>query len=334
MSKNTVVLIPGDGTGPEIVQAMRRVVEASGADLEWEEHLAGEAAMDKHGTPLPDETLAAIERHQVVFKAPLTTPVGSGFRSINVALRKHFDLFANLRPVLSVEGIQTCHEHLDLHVVRENTEGLYAGIEHYVGEHAGESIRIITREGTRRVARFAFDLAQRFGRKKVTIVHKANILKVTDGIFLEESRKVAEDFPDIECEDRIVDNMAMQLVLKPWLYDVLLCPNLYGDIISDLCAGLVGGLGMAPGANIGEQCAMFEAVHGSAPKYAGQDKVNPTAVIMAAALMLDHLEQPDPARRVREAVQAVIREGRTVTYDLGGSAGTQAMAAAMVDAMA
>ena len=329
----TVTLIPGDGTGPELTTAMRRIVEATGVKIEWDVVDAGADVMAQHGTPLPKYVLESVARTKVAIKGPITTPVGSGFRSVNVALRKEFDLFANLRPCLYMEGVKTPIPNVDLVVVRENTEDLYAGVEHMVGKDAAESIKIITRAGSERIARFAFDYASTHGRKKVTIVHKANIMKCTDGLFLEVGREVAKGFPKIECEDRIVDNMCMQLVQKPELYDVLLCPNLYGDIISDLCAGLIGGLGVAPGANYGKDIAIFEAIHGSAPKYKGQNKVNPTAVILSAVLMLEHLGEARAGQRISKAVRRVIAEKKQVTYDLGGTAGTSQYADEVIRVM-
>jgi isocitrate dehydrogenase (NAD+) len=328
-----ITLIPGDGIGPDITAATRTVLAATGVDIQWEEKLAGETALREYGELLPEDTLASIRKNKVALKGPLTTPVGTGFRSVNVALRKEFDLFANLRPARTYQGVKSRYDNVDLVVVRENTEDLYAGIEHMVGEDAAESIKIITRRGAERIVRFAFEYAVREGRKKVTVVHKANIMKCTDGLFLAVARKVAEDYPQIEFEDRIVDNMCMQLVQKPELYDVLVMPNLYGDIISDLCAGLVGGLGMAPGANIGTDIAIFEPVHGSAPKYAGQNRVNPSAMILSAVMMLKYLGEKEAAARVEQALAEVIREGRVVTYDLGGSASTSEMAGAIVDKM-
>jgi isocitrate dehydrogenase (NAD+) len=328
-----VTLIPGDGIGPEIVEATRRVVDASGATIKWHTVDAGQDVMGKYGTPLPDHVLASIRKNKVALKGPITTPVGSGFRSVNVALRKELDLFVNLRPALTIPGVKTRYEGIDLVVVRENTEDLYAGVEHMVGDDAAETIKIITRKASDRVVRFAFDYARHEGRKKVTVVHKANILKYTDGLFLETARDVAVDYEDIEFEDRIVDNMCMQLVQKPELYDVMVMPNLYGDIVSDLCAGLVGGLGVAPGANIGETMAVFEPVHGSAPKYAGKNKANPTATILSAVLMLNHLEEKKASERVFEAVKKVIGAGERVTYDLGGDAGTSEIADAIIEAM-
>jgi isocitrate dehydrogenase (NAD+) len=327
-----VTLIPGDGIGPELAEATTRVLEATGIGFEWEPYEAGEATLATKGTPLPDEVLESIKRNKVALKGPITTPVGSGFRSANVTLRQALGLYANLRPARSMQGLDTRYEDVDLVIVRENTEDLYAGIEHMVGPDAAESIKIITRAASERIARFAFDYAVANGRHKVTAVHKANIMKLSDGLFLESCRTVAVDYEGrIEFEDRIVDNMCMQLVQKPDLYDVLVLPNLYGDIVSDLAAGLVGGLGVAPGANIGADAAVFEPVHGSAPKYAGQDKANPTALILSGALMLRHLGYPNEAARVETAVRDVISEGRTVTYDLGGTAGTAAFADAVID---
>jgi len=327
---NRVTLIPGDGVGPEIVEACRRVIGASGAEIEWVMMEAGADVMDKYGTPLPEQVLESIRENKVALKGPITTPVGSGFRSVNVALRKELGLYANLRPARSMEGVRSPYKDIDLVVVRENTEDLYAGIERMVDENTAESIKLITREASERICRFAFDYAVKEGRKKVTAVHKANILKFSDGLFLESARKVAGEYPEIEFEDRIVDNMAMQLVQKPHIYDVLVLPNLYGDIISDLCAGLVGGLGVAPSANIGEDIKVFEPVHGSAPKYTGMNKVDPTAQILSGVLMLHHLGQEEAARRIYNAVAEVIREGKTVTYDLGGEAGTSEMADAII----
>ncbi len=326
----TATLIPGDGTGPELTAAMRRIVEASGAKLAWDVVEAGEAAMAKQGTPLPKEVLDSIRRNRVAIKGPISTPLGTGYRSVNVALRQEFDLYAGIRPCRSMEGIRTPFADVDLVMFRENTEDLYAGIEHRVGADAAESIRIITREGTKRIAHAAFQYAAMNARRKVTIVHKANILKLSDGLFLEVARDVAQDYPAILVEDRIVDNMAMQLVQRPEDYDILLCPNLYGDILSDLCAALVGGLGVAPGANIGKDFAIFEAVHGSAPQFKGQDKLNPTALTLSAAMLLDHINETQAAERIRRAVAAVIAEGTTVTFDLGGTASTTAMTAAIL----
>ncbi len=330
-----VTLIPGDGIGPELAEATRRVLDATGIEFEWEVVDAGEATIAAHGTPLPDEVLESIRRNKVAIKGPITTPVGEGFRSVNVTLRQALGLYANLRPARSMQGVVSRFDGIDLVIVRENTEDLYAGIEHRVGRDAAESIKIITREASERIARFAFEYAVANGRRKVTAVHKANIMKLSDGLFLESARTVAADYAGrIEFEDRIVDNMCMQLVQKPELYDVLVLPNLYGDIVSDLAAGLVGGLGVAPGANIGTEAAVFEAVHGSAPKYAGQNKANPTALILSGALMLRHLGHPDVAGRLEEALRAVVAEGRSVTYDLGGNAGTSQFADAIIERLA
>jgi len=326
----TVTLIPGDGIGPDIVEACRRIIEAAGVEITWDVQDAGAGVMEKYGTPLPTHVLDSIRTNKVAMKGPITTPVGSGFRSINVALRKELDLYANLRPARSIEGVKSPYRDIDLVVVRENTEDLYAGIERQVDADTAESIKLITRGASERICRFAFEYARREGRHKVTAVHKANILKFTDGLFLEVARNVAAAYPDIEFEDRIVDNMAMQLVQKPHIYDVLVLPNLYGDIISDLCAGLVGGLGVAPSANIGEEIQVFEPVHGSAPKYTGMNKVNPTAQILTGVLMLHHIGEEEAARRIYDATTAVIAEGKTVTYDLGGEAGTSEMADAII----
>jgi isocitrate dehydrogenase (NAD+) len=326
-----VTLIPGDGIGPELALATRRVIDASGVEIDWEVVEAGQAVMAEYGTPLPEHVLDSIRRNGVGLKGPITTPVGEGFRSVNVTLRQSLDLYANLRPARSLPGLETRYKDVDLVIVRENTEDLYAGIEHRVGRDAAESIKIITRAASERIARFAFEYALANGRRKVTAVHKANIMKLSDGLFLESCRTVAADYEGrVEFEDRIVDNMCMQLVQKPELYDVLVLPNLYGDIVSDLCAGLVGGLGVAPGANIGTRAAVFEPVHGSAPKYAGQNRADPTAMIQSGALMLRHLGEIGAAERVEAALYAVLAEGRAVTYDLGGTAGTSEMADAIV----
>ncbi len=328
-----VSMIPGDGTGPELADAAMKVIDAAGVDIEWDIQKAGADIMEEAGTPLPEKVLESIRTNGVALKGPITTPVGHGFRSINVLLRKELDLYANLRPARSIEGVKAPYTSLDLVMVRENTEDLYAGVEHMVNPDHAESIKIITRSASERIAHFAFDYAVREGRKKVTAIHKANILKLSDGLFLECARKVAREYPSIEFEDRIVDNMAMQLVQKPQLYDVLLAPNLYGDIISDLCAGLVGGLGVAPSGNFGDHIAVFEPVHGSAPKYTGMNKVNPTAIILSGALMLRYLGKEQAADLVYNATAAVIGEGKTVTYDLGGDAGTSQMADAIVEKM-
>ena len=351
MAKHTVTLIPGDGIGPEITTAMRRVVEATGVDIEWEVVDAGSDVMEKYGTPLPDHVIESVRKNKVAIKGPITTPVGTGFRSVNVALRKALDLYTNLRPAFSIPGTGARYEGVDIVIVRENTEDLYAGVEFEEGKpetleliewveaqgagsirrDSGISLKPISITGSERIVRWAFEYALANNRKKVTAVHKANIMKLSDGLFLESCRTIAADYAGrIEFEDRIVDNMCMQLVQKPELYDVLVLPNLYGDIVSDLCAGMVGGLGVAPGANFGADSAVFEAVHGSAPKYAGLDKANPTALMLSGVLMLRHLGEADAADRVEAAIRAVVAEGRHVTYDLGGDAGTRGFADAII----
>ena len=328
----TVTLIPGDGIGPELADATVTVLEATGIDFEWKRVEAGESQIAVSGTPLPEAVLDSIRETRVALKGPITTPIGDGFRSVNVTLRQALDLYANLRPAQSMKGIDTRYQDVDLVIVRENTEDLYMGIEHRVGRDAAEAIKIITRFASERIARFAFDYAVANGRNKVTAVHKANIMKLSDGLFLESCRTVAAEYEGrVEFEDRIIDNMCMQLVQKPELYDVLVLPNLYGDIVSDLAAGLVGGLGVAPGANIGEAAAVFEPVHGSAPKYAGKDVANPTALILSGALMLRHLGETTAAERVERAIREVIAEGRTLPRDLGGEAGTKQFAAAVAE---
>lgn len=328
-----ITLIPGDGSGPEVIAAAKRVVEATGVAIEWEQAEAGAAMIEKYGTPLPDETIESIRRNGVALKGPVTTPVGTGFRSVNVAMRKIFDLYANVRPAKTYPGVISRYDNIDLVVVRENTEDLYAGIEHMVGEDAAESIKLITRKGCERIIRYAFDFAVREGRKKVTAVHKANIMKCTDGMFLDIARQIAKEYPQIEFNDSIVDAMCMRLVMHPEDYDVLVCPNLYGDIVSDLCAGLVGGLGLTPSANIGVSGAIFEPIHGSAPDIAGQHKINPTAAILSASLMLAHLGEAKAAADIEQAVTKVISEGKTLTQDMGGTASTEEFADAVIVAL-
>jgi isocitrate dehydrogenase (NAD+) len=328
----TVTLIPGDGIGPDLTDSVKEVVGALDVDIEWEIVEAGETVMDEEGTPLPESVLESIRRNKVALKGPLTTPVGTGFRSVNVALRKELDLYANIRPALSLPGLDLLYQNIDIIIYRENTEDLYAGVEHTVGKHAAESIKIITREGTERICRMAFERSKEQGRKHITVVHKANIMKYTDGlfrdVFFEIAKEYESDFEEID--DRIVDNMCMQLVMKPNLYDVLVCPNLYGDILSDLCAGLTGGLGVAPGANIGEDTAVFEPVHGSAPKYAGQNRANPLATLLSAKNMLIHLGYNEEADRMRGGIEAALKNPETRTKDLGGSAGTREFTQAIV----
>ena len=346
-----ITLIPGDGTGPEIVEATRRAIEATGVKIEWDVHDIGLPALQKLGDAFPKSALDSVRRNKVGLKGPLTTELGTGMRSVNVALRKEFDLYANLRPAKTYKGVKAPMGNVDLVIVRENIEDLYAGIEYDIGtpelaevraviektsrqtlrEDAAIAIKYISEMGSRRIVKFAFEYARANGRRKVTAVHKANIMKFADGLFLRVAREVAQEYPDIEFEDRIVDNMCMQLVQKPELYDVIVLPNLYGDIVSDLAAGLVGGLGVAPGANIGTEAAVFEAVHGSAPKYAGQNKANPTALMLSGVLMLRHLGETAAAERVEDAIRGVIAEGRAITYDLGGRAGTSDMTDAVIE---
>jgi len=334
MAKRKVTLIPGDGVGPSLVEAALAVLDAAGGEIEWDRQEAGADVMEKYGTPLPEEVLDNIRENRVAYKGPITTPVGSGFRSVNVELRKRLDLYACVRPALYIEGVRAPYKDVDLVVVRENMEDLYAGVERMVSEDVAESIKIITRAGSERIVRFAFEYVRREKRKKLTVVHKANIMKMTDGLFLDTARKISGEYPDIEFEERIVDNMCMQLVQKPHIYDVMVMPNLYGDIISDLCAGLVGGLGVAPSSNLGDDdMAVFEPAHGSAPKYKGLDKVDPTAQVLSGSMLLKHIGQDEAAERVFKGVSKVIGEGRTVTYDLGGEAKTSEMAKAIVEAI-
>jgi len=326
----TVSLIPGDGIGPEVTRAACRVVEAAGGNIEWDICLAGETAIAQTGEPLPKETLDSIIRNGAALKGPLGTPIGGGHRSVNVQLRQTLDLYANFRPARSIPGVKSRYEDIDLIVIRENTEGLYSGLEHTVVPGVIESLRIITARGSERIARFAFETARRQNRKKVTAVHKANILKLSDGLFLEVVRRVAQEYPAIAYDECIVDAAAMRLVLKPETFDVMVMENLFGDILSDLTSGLVGGLGLTPSANIGERGAVFEAVHGTAPDIAGRGLANPTAVILSAALMLRHLRQDEPADRIEAAVRQVITAGKQVTGDLGGRASTDEYTDALV----
>ena len=325
-----ITLIPGDGIGPEISKAATRIIDAAGVDCEWIEHEAGIRAYERTGNPLPPALLDSIRENKVAFKGPLTTLVGEGFPSANVALRKQLDLYSNLRPVRSVAGVESRFEGVNLVIVRENTEDLYSGIEHMIMPGVSQGLKVITSHASIRIARFAFDYARKRGRKKVTAVHKANIMKITDGLFLDSARQISEDYPDIEFDDKIVDNLAMQLVLNPNQFDVLLLSNLYGDIVSDLCAGLVGGLGMVPAANIGEDYAVFEAVHGSAPDIAGKGIANPTALTFSGVLMLRHLGEDEAADRILKATFRVLEVGRVRTPDLGGKASTQEYAEAVI----
>jgi isocitrate dehydrogenase (NAD+) len=333
MGKTTITLIPGDGIGPEVAQATVRVLEAAGAELEYERHIAGGEAVKAYNNPLPPEVLESVVRNCVALKGPITTQVGGGFQSVNVQLRQKLELYANLRPSRSLPGIASRFEGVDLVVVRENTEDLYSGLEHTVVPGVVESIKIITEKASLRIARFAFEYARRHGRKRVTAVHKANIMKLSDGLFLDCFRRVSIEYPEIQADDRIVDNMCMQLVMSPEKWDVLLLENLYGDIVSDLCAGLVGGLGVVPGANIGLEAAVFEAVHGTAPDIAGQDLANPLALIRSAILMLYHLHKDDVAQRIRAALRYVIVHQKIRTKDLGGEASTTQFTDAIIAAI-
>ncbi len=328
--KHTITLIPGDGIGPEIVAATVRTVEATGVEIEWETQIIGAYALEKYGVTIPEETIESIKRNKVALKGPLATPIGKGFTSVNVGLRKALDLYANVRPIKALPNVECRNPELDLIIVRENTEDLYAGLEHVVVPGVVESIKIITEKASTRIAKYAFEHAVKNGRKKVTAMHKANIMKLSDGLFLECFYNVAKDFPDIEADDKIIDNACMQLVMRPEQFDVMVLENLYGDIVSDLCAGLIGGLGLAPGANIGEKGAVFEAVHGSAPDIAGQGIANPTAIMMSALLMLRHIEETDAADRMEKALMDVFAEGEVRTKDLGGTSSTADFASAII----
>ena len=325
-----ITLIPGDGIGPEVASAVLRIIEAAGVEIEWEEHIAGQAALDKFGKTLPDELLASIEKNKVGLKGPITTPVGKGFTSVNVGLRKALDLYANLRPIRALPNLPCRNPGLDLVVVRENTESLYSGIEHEIIPGVVESLKIITEKASTRIAKFALEFAREEKRKKITAVHKANIMKMSDGLFLRCFEKAAKSYPEIETQNMIVDNASMQLVMRPEQFDILLCENLYGDIVSDLCAGLIGGLGLVPGANIGEKGAVFEAVHGSAPDIAGKGIANPTALLQSAILMLRHIEERAAADKIETAMLNVYREGKVRTRDVGGAATTNEFADAII----
>jgi isocitrate dehydrogenase (NAD+) len=333
MMAHKVTLIPGDGIGPEVTQAVVRILEATGVKFEWERFAAGAEAFEIYGEYIPVDLYSSIERNKVALKGPVTTPVGGGFKSINVTLRKKFDLFANFRPIKNLPGLETKWPGVDLIIVRENTEGEYVGLEHEVVPGVVESLKVITDKGSTRIAKFAFDYARKHGRKKIHSIHKANIMKLSDGLFLRCARRVAESYPEILYGEHIIDNTCMQLVMNPFQYDTLLLENLYGDIVSDLCAGLVGGLGLVPGANLGHECAIFEAVHGSAPDIAGQDIANPTALLQSAVLMLHHLNEEAAANKVQKALEAVYAERKTLTRDVGGKAGTSQFADAVLAAM-
>lgn len=331
--KHTITLIPGDGIGPEVAAAVVRIIEASGVEIAWETHYAGAQALEKFGDTLPKDLLESIKRNKVALKGPITTPVGKGFTSVNVGMRKTLDLYANLRPVRALPNVPCRYPELDLVVVRENTEDLYSGIEHVVVPGVVESIKIITEKASTRIAKFAFEFARREDRKKITAVHKANIMKLSDGLFLECFYNVAKGYPEIEADDKIVDNACMQLVMRPEQFDIMLLENLYGDIVSDLCAGLIGGLGLVPAANIGELGALFEAVHGSAPDIAGQGIANPTALLQSSILMLRHLGEREAADRTENALMSVFEEGKVRTRDIGGQANTSEFADAIIARM-
>lgn len=330
MQTSTVVLIRGDGVGPEVADAVVSILEKAGAPFGFEEAVVGREAEKREGDPLPPRVLEVLRKHRVALKGPVATPIGKGFASVNVRLRRSLDLYANLRPVRNVPGVVSRFEDVDLVVIRENTEDLYAGLEHVVVPGVVESLKIITEAASTRIARYAFEYARRHGRRRVTAVHKANIMKLSDGLFLDCFRRVAESYPDIRADDRIVDALCMRLVMSPESFDVLLLENLYGDIVSDLAAGLVGGLGVVPGANLGTQAAIFEAVHGTAPDIAGQDRANPTALLLSAILMLRHLDLPELSARVEKALHATLRAGIRTT-DIGGSSGTRAFAKAVAE---
>lgn len=329
--KHNITLIPGDGIGPEIISETVRIIESTGVEIEWETFIIGAQALEKFGTTIPEPTIASIRKNKVALKGPLTTPVGKGFTSVNVGLRKALDLYANIRPVRALPNVPCRYPELDLIIVRENTEDLYAGLEHVVVPGVVESIKIITEKASTRIAKYAFEYARSHGRKKVTAIHKANIMKLSDGLFLECFYNVAKDFPEIEADDKIVDNACMQLVMRPEQFDVMVLENLYGDIVSDLCAGLIGGLGLAPGSNIGEQGAVFEAVHGSAPDIAGQGIANPTAILMSGIMMLHHIGESAAAKKIENAMNEVYTEGNIRTKDLGGTAKSADFANAIIE---
>lgn len=331
--RHKITLIPGDGIGPEVTGATISVLRATGFEAEWETFVVGAEALSRFGDPLPQDLIESIKRNKIALKGPVATPIGTGFVSSNVRLRKALDLYANLRPIKSLKGVPSRYEDIDLVVVRENTEDLYSGLEHEVVPGVVESLKIITDKASRRIAKFAFEYARREGRTKVTAVHKANIMKLSDGLFLRCFREVAEDYPEINADDLIVDNTCMQLVINPTQFDMLLLENLYGDIVSDLCAGLIGGLGVAPGANIGEDIAVFEAVHGAAPTIAGRGIANPTALLLSGVLMLRHLNERERATRVQSALEKVLAEGKVLTRDLGGKATTLEFTDAIIHAL-
>ena len=335
--QHTITLIPGDGIGPEVTNAVVRILEgagaATGASFQWESYAVGAEAFERYKEYIPKELYQSIERNRVALKGPVTTPIGGGFASINVTLRKQFELYANFRPIRNLPGTETRYPGVDLVIVRENTEDLYVGLEHEVVPGVVESLKIVTEKASTRIAKFAFDYARKHDRKKIHAIHKANIMKMSDGLFLRCVREVAKDYPEVTYAEHIVDNTCMQLVMNPYQYDMLVLPNLYGDIVSDLCAAFVGGLGLVPSANLGESCAIFEAVHGSAPDIAGQDKANPTALLQSAILMLRHIDEADAANKIQAALDKVYAEKTALTRDVGGTAGTQAFANAVLAAL-
>lgn len=333
MPTHNITLIPGDGIGPEVTAATVSILEATGVQFQWHRFDAGADAFAKTGEYIPQALYDSIQQNKVALKGPVTTPIGGGFSSINVTLRKKFDLYNNFRPVKTLPGLKTNYPNIDLLIFRENTEDLYAGLEVMINPDIAQSLKIITRKGSTRIARSAFEYARKHGRKKVHAIHKANIMKLTDGLFLQCCKAVAAEFPEITYAEHIVDNTCMQLVLNPYQYDVILTENLYGDILSDLCSAFVGGLGLVPGANLGADCAIFEAVHGSAPDIAGQDKANPTALLQSAILMLHHIDEPAAATQVQKALEHVYTQGHHLTRDIGGTTGTKAFAAAVMAAM-
>ena len=330
---HTITLIPGDGIGPEVSDAVVRILEATGVRFDWERYDAGAGAYEKHGEYIPKELYKSIERNRVALKGPVTTPIGGGFSSINVTLRKRFELFANFRPIKNLPGLETRYPNVDLVIIRENTEGLYVGLEHEVVPGVIESLKIITEKASTRIAKWAFDYVQKHGRKKIHAIHKANIMKLSDGMFLRCAREVSKDYPEIAYAEHIIDNTCMQLVMNPWQYDTLLLENLYGDIVSDLCAAFVGGLGLVPGANLGAEAAIFEAVHGSAPDIAGKDIANPTALLQSAVLMLRHIDEGAAADRVQTALEKTYAAKKSLTRDVGGNSGTRAFADAVIESM-
>lgn len=330
---HNITLILGDGIGPEVISSTVKIIEAAGISINWELVESGENAIETYGTPLPDYVINSIKKNKVALKGPVTTPIGKGFRSINVALRQGLNLFANIRPIKSYDGIDSLHKNVDFIIVRENTEDLYAGVEHMVGEDAAESIKIITRKASERICRYAFELAKKEGRKKVTLAHKANIMKLSDGLFLQCGRKISEEYGDIEFEDVIIDAMCMKLVQSPQNYEVIVAPNLYGDILSDLSAGLIGGLGLAPGANIGKEIAVFEPVHGSAPDIAGKNIANPTSAILSGITMLKHIGESESAIKIEKALMDTLKDKNCRTIDLGGSLGTKEFTEEIINRM-